>query len=1581
MAILEQELQYVAVTGVGTPYKIGPDVEQESGTAAVNFVTNQLAVAGDTLFLVLAQRATNTSAISSVSGHGSSNTPEIKSRNDGISRGVSIYRVKLSANIPSGTTLALTLSAITPRKAVFGFCVPGLPDANSQVDDGGSQGVSGTPTSGSLTTSSQCFVLSVFEHDAVASTDSGTPGTGYTEIGDLAGGASNIFSGYAQYKLQGAAGTESGVTYTPTSTANNYVGLMVAWNAVSAVSVTGVVGTGSGSGVVPSLRSTPIPPVGTASAVGVTPVTIADSGTVPVGTGSGSGVVPTLKSTPIPPVGTASGVGVAPVTLASAGTMPVGTASAVGVAPAITSTPIPPVGAASTVGVAPTLKSTPIPPVGTASGVGVAPTLKGGATPSVGTGTAVGIAPTIASTVVLSNAIATHVANIGQTDNISSGSSIAVVTTAPVAAGDLVAVAVGNSNQHLTGVTDNSGLGYTWAVAVENVNGTNNSAVGWAYIIATAGLPSGTTITATFASTGNRKLIAAEVVHGADPVSPISASNTQGSGSTIDPNVALTPADANCVILGATVMNFQGTLAPPSGYTETADFQTSATSTWKTMEVCYREGAPSGSQTLTWTVDTGTRGADESGAIAIKPAVVSVVGTASGVGVTPAGMATVIPPVGSASAVGVVPTLVTVAADVTLNPPVGTASAVGVVPTLKSTVIPSVATATSIGVAPTPSGAVIAPVGVGTAVGVAPAQLGGVTRAQTFEAGTDGSTIPFTSASAGAGEDAWTGGTSGAVYSNSFPHRGSMGAKFTSQVGGKAVSLFWQSLSAGLGDVWLRGYLRLEAVTTSNTSVVRLRDSANTTISILRLNGSGFVVMTDAAGTSRSTGTVQVPAGQMVRVEARVNVGLGQVEWWVYNTADSPTADDHGSASSLSLGSASVDTCEWGWTAAGSAPQTAVSWWLDDLAFSNIAKIGAITDPITDTAPVGTGTAVGVVPSLLVGAVSPVGTASSAGVAPTITSTPIPPVGTGSSIGVAPTLVTVAGDVTLISPVATASATGVAPALTVAAIPPVGIANGAGVAPTLKPTVIAPAGTATAVGVAPTLRSAAIPPVGTASGSGIAPVLIPTKRNNSFEGGTNGAAITTANSGGTSGDPFDVISGPVTPSFTNAGQRGTLGLLLTSAIGGQQQRVAWRNLGAWTSDVWIRGYLKVSALTSEGCVILRVTDTSISQTAALKMTASNKIAAADAGGTNKGSGAVTIGAATARVRIEARFKPGTTAGELEWWLYNTEDSLVEDDHNLVTNQVLGANIDGIDWGWVASNNAPTSAVTWVLDDLAVSTAGKIGPATPVAYPAVGTGTAVGVVPTIKSTVAAPVATGSSVGVTPGLVPPTVAPVGTGSGVGVAPALKATLVAPCGAATGSGVVPSVVPPVPAVVGTGSGSGIAAALVARIVSPVGAGSAVGVAPAVVAQSIVVVPLPATGVVTGVSPTIISKPIAPVGTGSAAGVAPAITTTVPTEVGFGTAEGFAPEIVVVFNTFYWPKERNGALRSALGPSLLTAPPVHSGPTRAVLVRDGILIATVVQSRTSAPIASSGLHPAEVVTAGPLVGDVVNDSMLVGG
>jgi len=215
---------------------------------------------------------------------------------------------------------------------------------------------------------------------------------------------------------------------------------------------------------------------------------------------------------------------------------------------------------------------------------------------------------------------------------------------------------------------------------------------------------------------------------------------------------------------------------------------------------------------------------------------------------------------------------------------------------------------------------------------------------------------------------------------------------------------------------------------------------------------------------------------------------------------------------------------------------------------------------------------------------------------------------------------------------------------------------------------------------------------------------------NSFEGGTAGASVSAANSGGASGNPFDSVS--VTASgvsrFDSAhAAHGGLGNLIqcTTAAASNGQGVWSASMGTRT-QVWYRLYLYWPALGSNTQRIWKATSAG-ALCSALSINSAGHVLATSAAGTTVLTSAATVPLAR-WFRVEGFVRCSATAGQLEFRLFTSGmDSGTPDEvRTSAATQVLTASADSYVYG-LQSNSL---VMSWWQDDVALSDLGYIGPA-------------------------------------------------------------------------------------------------------------------------------------------------------------------------------------------------------------------------------------------------------------------------------
>ena len=204
----------------------------------------------------------------------------------------------------------------------------------------------------------------------------------------------------------------------------------------------------------------------------------------------------------------------------------------------------------------------------------------------------------------------------------------------------------------------------------------------------------------------------------------------------------------------------------------------------------------------------------------------------------------------------------------------------------------------------------------------------------------------------------------------------------------------------------------------------------------MAVDTTGHILIRDGTLTTRATSTATVSAGSWFRLEAHHN-SSAEVVVRLYTSMDSTTITETLTASSGTAGT--IDKLRWTNSESGGH----VVWHDDTVAGAKDWPGPYVLDPglllATMVAPAAaTGTAVGVVPTVIAPAApvtvtSPVGTGSAAGVVPVVRSTLVAPVASGSGVGVVPALPLLVAGI-----VGTGSAIGVTPVVRETILAPVG---------------------------------------------------------------------------------------------------------------------------------------------------------------------------------------------------------------------------------------------------------------------------------------------------------------------------------------------------------------------------------------------------------------------------------------------------------------------------------------------------------------------------------------------------------------
>lgn len=218
---------------------------------------------------------------------------------------------------------------------------------------------------------------------------------------------------------------------------------------------------------------------------------------------------------------------------------------------------------------------------------------------------------------------------------------------------------------------------------------------------------------------------------------------------------------------------------------------------------------------------------------------------------------------------------------------------------------------------------------------------------------------------------------------------------------------------------------------------------------------------------------------------------------------------------------------------------------------------------------------------------------------------------------------------------------------------------------------------------------------------------------NNLEGGTNGTTISNANSGGASGDAFTITQG--TSKYDTAqAAHGTFSAKITLASGtASANNLGWSSIGAVTTETYGRFYFRKDANPTQLIRLLGLVSSGATLGAALRLNTSGQLQIQNAALVLQGTASPAL-PSNQWVRIEYRYLPGTSGGELEvrvW--FNADNALTPDWTSNITGAALGADLDTVRMGIASTPSILTATWNIWLDDVEARATSWIGPVTPV----------------------------------------------------------------------------------------------------------------------------------------------------------------------------------------------------------------------------------------------------------------------------
>lgn len=401
----------------------------------------------------------------------------------------------------------------------------------------------------------------------------------------------------------------------------------------------------------------------------------------------------------------------------------------------------------------------------------------------------------------------------------------------------------------------------------------------------------------------------------------------------------------------------------------------------------------------------------------------------------------------------------------------------------------------------------------------------------------------------------------------------------------------------------------------------------------------------------------------------------------------------------------------------------------------------------THTPAVAAATAAGNVPVLIETYSAPVAAATAASVAPVVQATFTPAQAAATAAGNTPAML-ISFDV----PVAGATAAAAVPLMEITSDPaqqplvfmggltrigvsgpllqgqqlPVG--DVAGVNPVLF---AVPVASATGAGLAPVVQATFTPAEGDVAASSSTNGLA-----NTFDGGTNGVAVSIANSGGLSGDAFGNVTGTVTYTSAVAAHGALSATVLEPNGGAAANYVAYTGLGSLTTQTWGRAYFRMDSLPTSTIRLVGLQTFAGLLCTGLRVDIAGLLRVVNGANTGIGTASTVAVPLNQWFRVEYRVIPDVAAGESEFrvW-FNADSSGTPDWASNNTGQVLGSNLAQARFGIASAPTAVTADWNLWIDEANAVAATWPGPAS-------------GLPPVMQLTYAAPVALATSAGNVP-----------------------------------------------------------------------------------------------------------------------------------------------------------------------------------------------------------------------------------------
>lgn len=216
--------------------------------------------------------------------------------------------------------------------------------------------------------------------------------------------------------------------------------------------------------------------------------------------------------------------------------------------------------------------------------------------------------------------------------------------------------------------------------------------------------------------------------------------------------------------------------------------------------------------------------------------------------------------------------------------------------------------------------------------------------------------------------------------------------------------------------------------------------------------------------------------------------------------------------------------------------------------------------------------------------------------------------------------------------------------------------------------------------------------------------------SNTFEGLSNGTGITSGNSGGASGDAFDLMtlgSGATATADTSKSAHGSVSMKLATGVSAADCVAEWTSKIGTQTTLFVRMYLWIPSNPGTNHRLFDLV-ASPNLCGALYLTTTGKVEAVDTGG---GQMTITTNsvALSQWIRVEAKYTASATVGQAEVRLYNSADSTTADEIKISAASFnTQASFNEYRFG-AAGDPMPANRTIW-YDDIGLSTVAFLGPA-------------------------------------------------------------------------------------------------------------------------------------------------------------------------------------------------------------------------------------------------------------------------------